>query len=121
MGTDVGKSAKYLGKTHPRDARKLDRVPARPTPKVAPHKIPKSYVLKVVVNTNSTSTRTYKYESKQAREQSRKRIQKEYDYERRHWDNWERPGESHKTTRTVEYLESMIEEPSGSASASNTP
>lgn len=108
MGTDVGKSAKYLGKLHPRDAKKLDRVPPRPTPGVPPHKIPRSYVLKVIETTQTVSKRTYRYESKQARDQARKRMEKEAAYGAKQWGNWSRPDESYKTDRSVEYIEEML-------------
>lgn len=36
--TDVGKGAKRAGLKHPRDLRRTDPVPERPTPKAKPHR-----------------------------------------------------------------------------------
>lgn len=40
---DVGKSAKHMGKEHPRNARRIDHEPAKPTPKAEAKKAKKRF------------------------------------------------------------------------------
>lgn len=75
MGLDVGKSAKRMGKDHPRDARKIDQNPVH----VAPHKKPRQYRLTLMLETVKTSTLTKEFISKAAMQEFRGRVQRELD------------------------------------------
>ena len=99
MGIDVGKSAKHIGATHPRNVRKVDQDPAR----MPPHKKPRTYVLKVISRTVSEYEETHKYPSRAARDQAKAAIIKEdrENAKRRTWrQDWR--GHMSKTERVFE-------------------
>lgn len=81
MGLDVGKEAKRNGSVRPRDARKVVPEP----PKIAPHKKPRTYVLRIRQWSASEWTYTKRFPSKAARDQARAAIVKA-EREKKYWD-----------------------------------
>jgi hypothetical protein len=100
--TDVGKSAKRMGKLHPKIAREFQRDPPRP-PGVPPHKMKRQYVLVVTTTRLTISTNTHRYVSKQARDMARREMDKA-EKSLRPWDNWRRGDETYATETKTEYV-----------------
>lgn len=102
MGYETGKSAKKMGKVHPRNGRKFEKPVAKAPAGVSPHKVPRRYAMIVTTRTERVQTETHRFETKQARDQAKLRIEKENRVQQP-WGNWGRGNSRCQTTITHDY------------------